>query len=430
MTTISGARSAWAGESPLIAILLLAVGLRAGVLWKLGGHLAEDRDNYRRIAASVAAGDGYVDPDARTPTAYRPPLYPLLLAGVLYCGGGELSIGVLQLLMGTATAGMTIVSGRRLGFNRASLLAGLLVAVDPLLLSQTALVMTETLATLLAVLLVWLCLGAPTVRSNLALGFVFGLCGLCRPAFWAFAAVAVGMRICLGLRTCLANRRQSEICWKTALFVATGTALALAPWVIRNTLVMGRPIPTTTHGGYTLLLAHNPAYTRAVVEQPWGAVWEGDAVQEWKTSLESEMAREKPPIDVTHLSPAVEIARDRWMTQKAWNYIRREPFLAVRSGLTLLGRFWNIVPMTTKGAPVAPAIRMAIGTLYVVVFLAMLVGLVHVVRTGWRTWWPLLALVAGFTLVHSLYWADMRMRAPLMPAVALLAAAGLVSLRR
>jgi hypothetical protein len=408
----------------LIAILLLAVGLRAGVLWKLGGHLAEDRDNYRRIAASVAAGEGYVDPDARTPTAYRPPLYPLLLAGVLFCGGDELSIGVLQLLMGTATAGMTILTGRRLGFNRASLVAGLLVAVDPLVLSQTALVMTETLATLLAVLLVWLCLGAPTGTRNLASGFVFGLCCLCRPTFWAYGAVAVVVRVCLEFRTCFSDRRQSGIFWQTALFVAAGTALAMAPWVIRNMLVMGRPILTTTHGGYTLLLARNPAYTRAVVEQPWGAVWEGDAVQEWKASLESEMAREKPPIDVTHLSPAVEIARDRWMTQKAWNYIRREPFFALRSGLTLLGRFWNIVPMRTKDAPVASSIRAAIGTFYVAVFLAMLVGLIRVIRTGWRTWWPLLALVAGFTFVHSLYWADMRMRAPLTPAIALLAAAG------
>jgi hypothetical protein len=42
-----------------------------------------------------------------------------------------------------------------------------------------------------------------------------------------------------------------------------------------------------------LLLAHNPTYTRAVVEQPWGAVWERGALDEWKASLEAEMARSK-----------------------------------------------------------------------------------------------------------------------------------------
>src|SRR5262249_44925455 len=145
-----GARSAWTRDPALIALLLLAVGLRAGVLWKLRASLAEDRDGYRRIAESVVAGKGYVDPQAGTPTAYRPPLSPLLLAAVFGCGGGELSIGILQLLLGTATVAMTVAAGRRLGFERASLVAGLLVAVDPLLLSQTALVMTETLAAFLA----------------------------------------------------------------------------------------------------------------------------------------------------------------------------------------------------------------------------------------------------------------------------------------
>ena len=40
-------------------------------------------------------------------------------------------------------------------------------------------------------------------------------------------------------------------------------------------------------------------------------------------------------------------------------------------------------------------------------------------------WRPVLVLIVSFTAVHSIYWADMRMRAPLVPAIALLAAAGL-----
>ncbi len=408
----------------MIALLFLALGLRVVVLWTLFDNLSEDRDNYRNIAQGIVAGKGSVDPHAGTPTAYRPPLYPLLLAAVLGWGGGELSIGIIQLLMGAATVGMTVVTGRRLGFNRASLLAGLLVAVDPLLLSQAALVMTETLAAFLAVCLIGLCLGPRTMKGNFALGLVFGLCCLCRPTFWAYGVMAVIVQACLEIRACPLDRYRSSACWKPGLCLGAGMVLAMSPWVVRNMLAMGSPILTTTHGGYTLLLAHNPAYTRAVVEQPWGTVWEGDTVTEWKKTLESEMARATPPIDMTHLSPGVEIARDRWMRQRASDYIRSEPLLAVRSGLTLLGRFWNVVPMATQGAPVAPAIRVAIGTYYVTVFLAMLLGIIHVVRTGWSTWWPVLALVAAFTLVHSLYWADMRMRAPLTPAIALLAAAG------
>ncbi len=44
-------------------------------------------------------------------------------------------------------------------------------------------------------------------------------------------------------------------------------------------------------------------------------------------------------------------------------------------------------------------------------------------RDIWR--WPDLAAplaIIGLTLVHSVYWTDLRMRAPLVPAIALIAA--------
>lgn len=423
MSTHFGARSVLARELPLIALLLLAVVLRAGVLYKFSGSLADDRDNYRRIADQIASGRGCVDPDALSPTAYRPPLYPLLLAAVHFCGGGDMAIGLVHLLLGVATVGLTVLCGRRLGLEQAGLAAGLLVGVDPLLLHQTVLVMTETLATFFAALLLWLSLARPAMNRNFAMGIVFGLCCLCRPTFWAFAALAVAVWVCIA---CCANKSDEDRVaarWRTTLWMAAGIALVIAPWGLRNALVMGRPIITTTHGGYTLLLAHNPEYTRAVVERPWGAVWEGDDLEHWKASLEAEMARETPPIDITHLSPAVELARDEWMSRKAREYIRSEPLVALKSGMTLLGRFWNVVPMQTKRTSLSPAIRLGIGSFYVMVLAAMLFGLIHVVRAESSLWWPIIALVVSFTAVHALYWADMRMRTPLVPAIALLAAA-------
>lgn len=403
------------------ALLLVALVLRGGVLWKFAGRLAEDNDNYRAIAARVVAGDGFADPQSHTPTAYRPPLYPLLLAGVLTCGGGDLSIGIVQLVMGVAAAGLTVLCGRRLGFRRAALIAGLLVAADPLLLHQTALVMTETTATLLAVIILWLALAERSGAQGFWLGAALGLACLCRPTFWAFAVLAAAGSIFApmrrgALRGCPARG------WQAALPAAAGLMLVVAPWGIRNVFVFGRPIVTTTHGGYTLLLAHNPEYTRRVVDQPWGAVWDGDLLAGWQASLEREMAREEPPIDVARLSPAVELARDKWMSRKAWDYIGRQQVTALRAGLTLVTRFWNVVPMEVGQRPLLPAIRLAIGVYYTGVLLAMLAGIIRLQRRDWSRWWPAIALIAAFTAVHALYWADMRMRAPLVPAIALLAA--------
>ena len=74
---------------------------------------------------------------------------------------------------------------------------------------------------------------------------------------------------------------------------------------------------------------------------------------------------------------------------------------------------------------VSTPMRLAIGTFNTAVFLAMLIGLVRLSRRDWQFWWPVAALVLSFTAVHALYWADMRMRTPLVPAIALLAGASL-----
>jgi 4-amino-4-deoxy-L-arabinose transferase-like glycosyltransferase len=424
MTASNGAQSDRMSRVQWIALLFLASALRTGVLWQYAGSLAEDRDNYRRIAKQVVAGNGFVDPVALTPTAYRPPLYPLFVAAILVCRGGHMAIGIAQLLLGVATVALTVLCGRRLQLGRASLAAGLVVAVDPLLLHQTALVMTETLAAFLAALILWLSLDKPSPARNLRLGFVFGLSCLCRPTFWAFGALA-GACWCF---TCVrAWKTEKGQRMRATLSITGGLLLAIAPWGIRNALVMGWPVITTTHGGYTLLLAHNPAYTRAVVERPWGAVWEGAAFEEWSAALEAELARENPPLDVEHLTPAVELARDAWMNRRARDNIRSEPLVAARSGLTLLGRFWGVMPLATKNTPLSRTARMLIATWYTAVLIALVCGTLRIKRADWRPWLPLLTLIAGFTLVHSLYWADMRMRTPLVPAIALIAAACLTN---
>src|SRR5260370_22209705 len=95
-------------EARFWLLLLAAFFLRVGVLWKFGGSLAEDRDNYRAIAERVVAGEGFVDPQSHLPTAYRPPLYPLLVAAVRFFGGGNLAIGLVQVVLGVATSVLTV----------------------------------------------------------------------------------------------------------------------------------------------------------------------------------------------------------------------------------------------------------------------------------------------------------------------------------
>lgn len=422
LTNRAAAGESWTKLRPVLAILALALVCRAGVLWKYNALLGEDRDNYRRIAEQLATGLGYSDPDSGQPTAYRPPLYPCLVAAIVSVGGSNLSIGIVQALLGLATVGLTIGIGRRLGLERSRFVAGMLVAVDPILLYQTCQVMTEILATFLATLWLRLLLDSDSLRSRMACGIVFGLACLCRPTFWVVVFFLGLIWLARFAGRIFAERKDKYVPGRLVLAIVLGTVATVAPWVARNAVVMGRPIVTTTHGGYTLILPHNPEYTRAIVEQDWGAAWQGPSFDGWATSLEAELAAQNPPLDHVHHNPQVEIARDKWLNEKAWDYIRQDKTTAIKTGLTLLGRMWSPIPAMANEHGRSRWLNLAIAGFYVPLFLAVVVGVWRVSLGGNTAWGYLVVLILGYSAVHALYWADMRMRAPLVPALALLAA--------
>ena len=182
------------------AAVLLALVLRAAAAWRWGAEVADDVDLYRALARSLLAGDGYSYLDG-VPTAFRPPLVPLIYAAL---GNAGWAIVAFQVLAGAATAGLTVRLADRLGLGwKAAGLAGAVVACDPILLRYTPRAMTETTAALLtAGLLCRLC--SPRSKPDacvrlrsamgaaLATGVLFGLCALCRPTVWAFGGLLAG----------------------------------------------------------------------------------------------------------------------------------------------------------------------------------------------------------------------------------------------
>jgi hypothetical protein len=62
----------------------------------------------------------------------------------------------------------------------------------------------------------------------------------------------------------------------------------------------------------------------------------------------------------------------------------------------------------------------AIGWFTAVVLASSFLGACMVLRRGeFIHWWPLYALIVTVQLVHLFYWTNTRMRAPLVPAIAL-----------
>ncbi|MCA9053796.1 MAG: hypothetical protein KDA75_08155, partial [Planctomycetaceae bacterium] len=309
-----------------------------------------------------------------------------------------------------------------------------LVAIDPLLVRYASQPMTESLCTLLVT--AWLlalltCLERSTVARGWWCGVLIGLCGLCRPTIWSTAGL-VGVWFLWRAwrrRTERSDSGAAEVRLagsdlRPVLAGLAGTLLVIAPWVVRNMVVFGRPILTTTHGGYTLLLGNNPSFYGEVVRQEWGAVWDGSHGQGqtgWVEGLQTEMQLE---------GIVGEVAQDQWMNDRGWNNIRADLGGFLQAAMLRLVRFWNVLPMGDARSGWSGRVLTSIACFYSAQWLLMFAGVVDAVRRRVVAYGPALLLLLSFTAVHLVYWSNVRMRAPLVPVLAILAVHGAEVIRR
>ncbi len=365
----------------------------------------DDPDHYLTLARSLADGRGFAL-EGR-PTAYRPPLYPLILAplvGTLDRRWLPFGVGGLHLALGAGTVILVGWTARRWGLSTArGLAAAAIAAFDPVLVVQSRAVMTETPAAFL----VAASLAALTVVGSLGAvlgGVGFGLASLCRPSLLPAALVVAAASLSFGPGA-----------WKTrairAGLLMLATFATLSPWAWRNARIFGEPVWTTTHGGYTLALANNPVYYADVLDGPPGAVWSGPNQARWFAEVAVSTAGMTEP------------EADRALRASALKLLRERPRDFLRASVARVGRLWGLAP---SGAVYPTWLRLGTAAWTAPLWLALAVGLTA--RSTWR--WPAAsapAILLALTLVHVAYWTDLRMRAPIVPAVALIASGARLS---
>jgi hypothetical protein len=404
--------SSWKHRSVFLLGLVLIAGIRFGTLWLGRESLNMDPDAYRALATSWhdTGTFGRINSEgAALPTAYRPPLYPWLLSWFASPSNPDANrrwIMGLHGILGLATCAITFAIGKRLHMPySACWFATFAVACDPVLLRQSTLVMTETLATFLGAVLWWYWLQDEHDKPDgwsgrsLLLGIGMGLAVLCRPTvlawmvLWWFVAI-IGKR------------------WRWAVASTLGLVVVIAPWAVRNAIQFGKPIATTTHGGYTLYLANNPILYRH---------WQSSVSREWDENMFHAQWRnersQSPNQD--------EVAIDRVAQGLAWSTILDNPGTFLKGCVIRAGWLWALWPSPRQASR---ATQIAIAVWYGILFLLAIFGFRQLIRSGkpLRGWLPGLLLVASLTMVHSVYWSNMRMRAPAMPILALLAGVGLL----
>lgn len=250
--------------APHVVLFALALALR--VTWVLAvrrtGFAFNDAIMYHTTAIGLTRGEGYT-PLTGGPTARWPPGYSTVLGGVYRVFGIEPTAGeLLNALIGAVTVVVLVVAVERAVDRRTAIVAGAILAVLPGPIMWTDVLVAETLYTAVFVTALFVFVHAsPTWRWAAAIGLVIGVGALVRgeALTWVLLPCVLWWRVL--------PRRQ--LAMRLALVVAVA-AVVLAPWTIRNAVVMDAFVPVATNASQTLWSGHHDGATGAQTYPPPG----------------------------------------------------------------------------------------------------------------------------------------------------------------
>jgi 4-amino-4-deoxy-L-arabinose transferase-like glycosyltransferase len=374
---------------------------------------------YGQIAAELYRTGHYGTPAMDHPTDWSPGA-PLLYAGVYYLTGGvhpDLARSAVALL-GALMVLLVYLIGRRVGGPVVGLVAAALTAIYPTFIDNNEQFVSEPIAafTLAACVLgfLWASDRARSAWAWLVPGLFLGLTALTRPEYLIFAFL-LGLLVLVrawrwrGVRVAVAS---------TAVFVAA-FALVLAPWTIRNYIVLDRFVPVTTGGGKALFVAtylpgdgRQIRVKRHLIEINTGNhhVTDEQVARTQMADLLDGVAKKYPNMERD--AALARIGRENFR-----KYVTEQPGAYARM---VASKMWNV---WRRGS--GPTMRAGGWIVFHYALLALgLVGLaVLAIRRRWEAL-VLAVLIGGITVLGGLLLAVPRRNVPLIPLVCVLAAGG------
>ncbi len=426
---------------PVVVTALLALAAHAAffvVSWPnivatSQGHY--DARQYRELAESVRAGGGFIletPHHGHGPDLSRTPGYPLFLA--LFGSGWDTAIPVVvvQHLMVLGIAFLIYWWMRRRGVSERMAIVGFaLIAFDLTTMTYASYLLTETLFTLLlwTAVVLWPRAEDPHgTLSAMATGLFWGLATLTRP-------IAIYLLPGLVLLAATVGRRQPALLKRAAAAGLIGL-LVVSVWYVRNYTLSGHIVFSTIEGENLL------HYRAALVSLP-----DGVSLEDWRGVLRERSHEASYDTSV----PREAAALDRERKRVAIDLIMQNPFylyrpvavglprLLIAPNRTYLYRLigieheeWRLkkpggLP-SLSGLGVELPYILASSGYQLLLCLACVVGFIRAVRErNWNFVLPLLTLTY-LVLLSSGLETHSRLRVPLVPGMAALAAYGLPSL--
>jgi 4-amino-4-deoxy-L-arabinose transferase-like glycosyltransferase len=377
-----------------------------------------DEESYVTWARQIVSGDVM-----GRQVFYQDPLYPYFLAGIFEVFGENfLLVRLLQVLMGTMSVAVVYWTGRKLLGHWPGLAAAAVIACYRGLYFFELQILKSTMVVLLS-----------------AVACALGVAAVDRPrSWWRWAALGFN----LGLLTLLRGNFQpilplmllwAFLIWREDGFrarvlrvglVAVGIGLAIAPVTVRNYLLSGEVILTTSQGGANFFIGNSERATGRYVTLPFvraNPMWEA---KDFQAEAEKRAGRKLDPMQVSSF----------WFGE-SFKWIQAHPqkaaALTLHKARLLIHQYeipdnHSLYLTRQTFVPVLYLPFLGFGLLWGIA----IVGMAWLVRRDRRALFPaLFALLYGLSIVP--FFIVDRYRLALVPALALFAGlAGFLALEK
>src|SRR5205823_6317208 len=166
------------------------------------------------------------------PTAFRPPLYPALLGAFYWVTGAHVGVGQLvNVALGATVVVLAAMLGAHIAGRRGGVAAGIAVGVYPPLLANDVVLLSEPLSLVLLLAIILLLVRNRPAWAGAACGFLV----LTRPSAQLLVVVVAAWLVW-------------RAGWRTAARFGVVSIVVVAPWVVRNWVVVGTPNVVTSNG--------------------------------------------------------------------------------------------------------------------------------------------------------------------------------------